>query len=137
MNELEDGTVATIEFGKIQSAAKSAHPIIPVVLQHAETLQVLFVGFANRQAVEETLASGHATLWSTSRDELWRKGATSGDVLHVEDIRINCEQNSLLYLVRPERGGACHTKNAEGHTRPSCYYRRLVDLDALEFVAAP
>jgi phosphoribosyl-AMP cyclohydrolase len=67
-----------------------------------------------------------AAFWSTSRDELWVKGATSGDTLQVVEVCVNCEQNSLLYLVRPLGAGACHTKTPDGQTRMSCYYRRIV-----------
>ena len=56
------------------------------------------------------------------------KGATSGDTLDLDDVRINCEQNSLLFLVTPRRKGACHTKDANGVSRVSCYYRRVVDV---------
>ena len=82
----------------------------------------------------ETLRRREAVLWSTSRDELWHKGATSGDVLELVEVRVNCEQNSLLYRVRPRTGGACHTRDAEGRARPSCYYRRLDGEDELSFV---
>ena len=74
-----------------------------------------------------TIKTGHATFWSTSRNELWEKGATSGDVLEIVEIRVNCEQNSLLYLVRPLGKGACHTKDKNGVARSSCYYRKLVE----------
>lgn len=128
MNDLEEGTEARLEFGKIQSAAaSSSRPLVPVVLQHADTLAVLYVGYADEEAVTETQRTGRATLWSTSRNELWRKGATSGDWLDVVDIRVNCEQNSLLYLVRPATGSACHTRDHNGIARSSCYYRRLSD----------
>ena len=60
---------------------------------------VLFIGYANEEALETSLRERIAVLWSTSRNELWRKGATSGDVLELAEIRVNCEQNSLLYLV--------------------------------------
>jgi phosphoribosyl-AMP cyclohydrolase len=73
-------------------------------------------------------------LWSTSRNELWHKGATSGDTLDLVEVRVNCEQNSLLYRVRPSTGGACHTKDADGKARPACYYRRVSGPDSLEFV---
>ncbi len=82
------------------------------------------VAYANELALEETLKTRRAVLWSTSRNELWRKGETSGDVLELVDVRVNCEQNSLLYSVRP-RGGTCHTRDAEGNTRPNCYYRTI------------
>ena len=64
-------------------------------------------------------------LWSTSRRKLWIKGETSGDVLDLVEIRVNCEQNSLLYLVKPRRTGACHTRGPDGRTRRSCFYRAL------------
>jgi phosphoribosyl-AMP cyclohydrolase len=66
---------------------------------------------------------------------LWIKGKTSGDTLKVEEVRVNCEQNSLLYLVRMMGGGVCHTKDAEGKTRPTCYYRAIKG-GRLEFVEA-
>ena len=62
--------------------------------------------------------------WSTSRNELWEKGKTSGETFDLVEVRVNCEQNSLLYIVRPRRGGICHTKNAKGEPR-NCYYRTL------------
>ena len=75
--------------------------LLPVVTQDLHTKEVLILAFANREAFEETLRSGYATYWSRSRRELWKKGMTSGDMLRIEEIRINCEQNSLLYLVTP------------------------------------
>merc|ERR1711924_450364 len=61
----------------------------------------------------------------TSRNELWVKGATSGDTLDLDDVLINCEQNSLLCKVTPRRKGACHTKDFAGNSRVGCYYRRV------------
>jgi phosphoribosyl-AMP cyclohydrolase len=99
--------------------------LLPVVTQDARTREVLILAFANREAFEETRRSGHATFWSRSRNELWKKGLTSGDMLRVEEIRLNCEQNSLVYLVTPLGRGACHAKQADGTPHRSCYYRRL------------
>jgi phosphoribosyl-AMP cyclohydrolase len=124
MNPLEEATRLELDFGKIAKAAATGAQLVPVVLQHADSAEVLFVGFANQLALRETLARRQAVLWSTSRNELWHKGATSGDVLDLVEIRVNCEQNSLLYRVRP-RGGVCHTRSADGRTRTHCYYRRL------------
>ena len=124
MNPLEEGTGLTLDFQKLRKVAETEQAVLPVVLQHADSGEVLFVGYANELALRETLASRNAVLWSTSRNELWHKGATSGDVLDVIEIGVNCEQNSLLYRVRP-RGGVCHTKSADGKTRPTCYYRRI------------
>ena len=130
--ELEEGTRLTLEFDKLGRIGARGQRVVPVVLQHADTGAVLFVGYANREALRETLRRREAVLWSTSRDELWHKGATSGDVLDLVDVRVNCEQNSLLYRVRP-RAGVCHTKDpATGKTRPGCYYRKLVDAETLE-----
>ncbi len=101
--------------------------LVPVVTQDARTRDVLILAFANREAFEETRRSGYATYWSRSRDELWKKGLTSGDLLRVEEIRINCEQNSLLYLVTPQGRGACHAKRPDGSPHATCYYRRIQD----------
>ena len=99
--------------------------LLPVVTQDARTKDVLILAFANREAFEETRRSGYATFWSRSRNELWKKGLTSGDMLTVEEIRVNCEQNSLVYLVVPQGKGACHAKKPDGAPYPSCFYRRI------------
>lgn len=125
MRAVEEDTSLALDFGKVQSAAESSAQLLPVVLQHADTHDVLFVGYANQEALRESLSSKRAVLWSTSRNELWRKGATSGDWLDVVDVRVNCEQNSLLYIVRPRSGGVCHTKNQAGQARSTCYYRSI------------
>jgi len=135
MNPLEDGTDVAIDWTKARQVAAIATDVIPVVLQNADSGDVLFVGYANQAAVEATLDERIAVLWSTSRNELWRKGATSGDVLRLVDVRVNCEQNSLLYRVVPEQGGACHVRDESGATRAQCYYRELVDLTTLGFVS--
>jgi phosphoribosyl-AMP cyclohydrolase len=108
--------------------------LIPVVTQDFHTKEVLILAFANREAFEETRRSGFATYWSRSRKELWKKGLTSGDMLKMEEIRINCEQNSLLYLVTPQGKGACHAKKADSSSYVSCYYRRIQEDGTLEFV---
>ena len=136
MNPLEEGTELTLDFQKLRRVAETGEAVIPVVLQHADTGAVLFVAYANQLALSETLKTGTAVLWSTSRRELWRKGDSSGDVLELVDVATNCEQNSLLYRVRP-RGGVCHTRDADGETRSTCYYRRLTeDGEGLQFVDA-
>ena len=124
-NELEEGRALTLDWDKLAKLGARGQRVVPVVLQHADTGDVLFVGYANDQALRESLARRQAVLWSTSRDELWHKGATSGDWLDLVEVRVNCEQNSLLYRVRPRAGGACHTRDASGNTRPACYYRRI------------
>jgi phosphoribosyl-AMP cyclohydrolase len=135
MNALEEGVELRLDWDKLEKIAARRQAVVPVVLQDADSGDVLFVGFANHEALHETLRTRRAVLWSTSRDELWRKGDSSGDVLDLVDVRVNCEQNSLLYRVRPRAGGACHTRDpATGKTRRGCYYRRVASPEALEFV---
>ena len=135
MNILEEGKALTLDFKKLRKGAETDQDVIPVVLQHAENGAVLFIGYANDLALRETFKTRQAVLWSTSRNELWRKGATSGDVLDLIDVRVNCEQNSVLYRVIPRRGGVCHTKDATGQARQTCYYRSTTAMDLeLEFV---
>ena len=82
--------------------------LIPVVVQDRETKDVLMVGFTNREAVELTLRTGTAWFWSRSRKELWNKGGTSGNFLHVKKIVADCDTDTLLYMCVPD-GPTCHT----------------------------
>lgn len=130
-HDIEEGLEVRLDFDKLGKIGRAGQLVVPVVLQDAESGEVLFLGYANEEAYRETLARRSAVLWSTSRNELWHKGATSGDVLELVDVRVNCEQNSLLYRVRRATGGACHTKDpATGAARPGCYYR-VVETPAL------
>lgn len=108
--------------------------LIPVVTQDARSKDVLILAFANREAFEETRKSGYATFYSRSRKELWKKGLTSGDLLKVEAVLVNCEQNSLVYQVTPEGKGACHVKKEDGLPYSSCYFRKILDDDTLETI---
>jgi phosphoribosyl-AMP cyclohydrolase len=132
--ELEEGTTVSLDFAKLQKISERRQHVVPVVLQHADTKEVLYLAYANELALAESLKTRRAVLWSTSRNELWRKGESSGDVLELVDVRINCEQNSLLYVVRPVKKGCCHTKDARGETRETCYYRRLESAEAAAFL---
>ncbi len=82
--------------------------LVPVIAQDAAKGDVLTLAYANREAVEKTLASGEAHYYSRSRSELWRKGATSGNTQKVVEVRLDCDGDALLYMVEP-RGPACHT----------------------------
>lgn len=108
--------------------------LLPVVTQDTKTKEVLILSFVNKEAYEETVRSGYATYWSRSRNELWKKGLTSGDMLHINEIRVNCEQNSFLFLVTPEGKGACHAKKESGLPYYSCYYRRINEDGTLQIV---
>ncbi len=103
--------------------------LVPVVAQDVNTGEVLTVAYANREAVEKTLEGGEAHYYSRSRDELWRKGATSGNTQRVAEVRSDCDSDALLYRVEP-LGPACHTGER------SCFFTTLagegvgVDVDA-------
>ncbi len=124
MKELEEGGKLTLDFAKIAKVAKVSPDVIPVAVQHADTGEVILVAYTNELAMKKTLESRTLVLWSTSRNELWEKGKTSGETFELVEARVNCEQNSLVYRVRPRRGAICHTKNKRGEPR-NCYYRRI------------
>ena len=130
--QLEESTALHLDFEKLRKVAQTDHPVIPVAVQDVDSKAVLLIGYVNDKALHYALEHRVATFWSTSRTELWIKGATSGDVLELIDVRVNCEQNSLLYLVRLKGGGACHTRE-NGQSRYGCYYRSFID-DRLTFV---
>ena len=108
--------------------------LLPVVTQDYHTKEVLILSFVNKEAFEETIRSKYATYWSRSRNELWKKGLTSGDMLRIEEVRINCEQNSFLFLVTPEGKGACHAKKEGGLPYHSCYYRKIENDGSLTII---
>ncbi len=94
--------------------------LIPAVVQDAKTRAVLMLAYMNAESLQKTLESGETWFWSRSRQELWHKGGTSGNIQKVLEIRYDCDADTLLVLVEPA-GPACHT----GAT--SCFYRNLVN----------
>jgi phosphoribosyl-AMP cyclohydrolase len=92
--------------------------LIPLVVQDAENEDVLMLAWANREALERTLAEGRMVYWSRSRQELWRKGDTSGHVQRLVELRVDCDEDVLLARVHQE-DAACHTGER------SCFFRRL------------
>jgi phosphoribosyl-AMP cyclohydrolase len=93
--------------------------LLPVIVQCAETGEVLMLAYMNPEAYARTLESGEAHFWSRSRGSLWRKGATSGHIQKVRALRLDCDSDALLLLVEQVGGAACHTG------RRSCFYREL------------
>ncbi|QSG13316.1 Phosphoribosyl-AMP cyclohydrolase [Halapricum desulfuricans] len=91
---------------------------LPAVAQDADSGEVLMLAYVTPEALERTRETDRAHYYSRSRDELWEKGATSGHTQHVEEIRVDCDGDALLYLIDQE-GGACHT----GYH--SCFYRTI------------
>ena len=92
--------------------------LIPVVVQDAKTKEVLMLAYANEDAIRKTIETGYAHYWSRSRNKLWMKGETSGNFQRIVEIRVDCDNDALLYLVE-QKGVACHTGNY------SCFYRKL------------
>lgn len=95
--------------------------LVPVIAQDRGSGRVLMLAWMNREALAATAAEGRAVYWSRSRQRLWRKGETSGHVQQVHEIRVDCDQDTVLLSVTQGGGIACHTG------RVSCFYRRLKD----------
>ena len=91
----------TIDFKKMDG-------LVPAIVQDAQTLRVLMLGFMNEEASNRTVETGKVTFWSRSRNALWTKGETSGNFLHVVEILNDCDQDTLLIKARPD-GPTCHT----------------------------
>jgi phosphoribosyl-AMP cyclohydrolase len=93
--------------------------LLPAIAQAADTGEVLMLAYMNQEAWEATLKTGRATYWSRSRQEIWVKGLTSGNVQVVKEIRIDCDDDTILLKVEQLGGAACHT----GHK--SCFYKQV------------
>lgn len=110
----EEGTVLAPRFDK--------NGLITALAVHAETKEVLMLAYMNAEALEKTITTKEAHYWSRSRQELWHKGATSGQVQKVVEIRVDCDQDAIQMTVMPQgNGGACHV----GYR--SCFFRKLED----------
>ena len=124
MNPLEEGQELQLDFNKLTKAVANCRGIVPVAVQNADTGEVILLAYTNQQAFQLSLQERRLILWSTSRNELWEKGKTSGETFDIVEAFVNCEQNSILYKVRPRRGGICHTRNRANLPR-NCFYRRI------------
>ena len=109
--QLEEGREFTPRFGD--------HGLIPAIVTDAEDGSVLMFAHMNAEALRLTLETGEAHFWSRSRQSLWRKGETSGNILRVQEIRTDCDQDVLWVRARLDGGAACHTG------RRTCFYRRV------------
>lgn len=98
--------------------------LVPAVVQDHDSLDVLMVAWMNAESLAATLDEGRTVFWSRSRQALWRKGETSGDVQLVRDLRVDCDADTLLVLVDQQGAGACHTGSR------TCFFRDLDDLVA-------
>ena len=92
--------------------------LVPAIAQDADSKEILMLAYVSPDALDKTIETGRAHYYSRSREELWEKGATSGHTQQIREVRVDCDADTLLYLVDQE-GGACHT----GHE--SCFYRTI------------
>ena len=106
----------------IQSLKFDSTGLIPAIVQDADTNQVLMMAYMNLQSLRLTLEKRETYFWSRGRKELWHKGATSGNIQRVVEVRVDCDADTLLILVHPE-GPACHTGEQ------SCFYRNMENED--------
>jgi len=107
-----------LEHGDVLSPRFDANGLIAAIATHADTGEVLMFAWMNAEALQRTLTTGEAHYFSRSRNELWHKGATSGQIQQVAEVRIDCDQDAVWLKVRPQGdGGACHTGAR------SCFYR--------------
>jgi phosphoribosyl-AMP cyclohydrolase len=105
----------------IDDVVFDADGLVPAIAQDAETGDVLMMAWMNAESLERTLAEGRMVYWSRSRQELWRKGDTSGDAQHVREAFYDCDGDTLLFKIHQDGKGACHTGER------TCFYRRLGD----------
>lgn len=120
--ELEEGTTLNLQF-------KKAKGLLPVVVQESKTGDVLMLAYTNKEALHYSIKHKRAAFWSRSRNEVWVKGETSGNKLFIDEIRVDCDQDAVIYKVKLEGEGVCHTKNKHSTHRKSCFYRSL-DFDS-------
>ena len=118
MNQLEEGVNLLLDFGKLADAAK-IDGLLPCAVQDMDTGDVILIAYVNALALRRAVATRTAVFWSTSRNALWEKGKTSGETFELVKVLVNCEQNALVYRVKPRRGGICHTRNRQD----ACFYR--------------
>jgi len=96
-----DQNITNIDFSK-------GNGIVPVIVQDANTKEVLTLAYSNKESLERTLSTGNSWFWSRSRKKLWMKGEESGNTQKVREVLVDCDSDALIYLVEPA-GPACHT----------------------------
>jgi phosphoribosyl-AMP cyclohydrolase len=114
----------------MRTPSKPEEPLMLAIAQDVETREILMAAFANRAAIEATLRKGKATFFSRSRGP-WTKGETSGNSLLLEEMLTDRAQEAVIYVVRKEKGGACHSNKKDGEPRTSCFYRTVSNLGLL------
>lgn len=122
MGMIEETDELMLDFDKL-AKIDPANRVIPVAVQNIDTKEVILIAYVNETALKESIEKRKVILWSTSRNKLWFKGAESGNTFTLHHIYVNCEQNSLVFLASPDKGGICHTSH--NGVPNNCYYREL------------
>lgn len=130
MGLIEETNELMLDWNKIGSISEE-NKVIPVAVQNYNTKEVILVAYVNEEALKESIRLRKAVFWSTSRNKLWFKGAESGNTFTLKHIFVNCEQNSLVYQVTPDKGNICHT--SYNGVANNCYYREL-DMDSMKLI---
>lgn len=130
MGMIEETDKLMLDWNKI-SGMDRENKVIPVAVQNSLTKEVILIAYTNEEAFLETVRTKKLVLWSTSRSKLWFKGAESGNTFTVVNIFVNCEQNSLVYQVTPDKGNICHT--SYNGVSNNCYYREL-DMNTMKLI---
>ncbi len=130
MGMIEETNELMLDWEKINSISAENH-VIPVAVQNILTKEVILVAYTNEEALMESIRLKKAIFWSTSRNKLWFKGDESGNTFTLNHIYVNCEQNSLVYQVTPDKGNICHT--SYNGVANNCYYREL-DMETMKLI---
>lgn len=130
MGLIEETNELMLDWNKL-CGISGENKVIPVAVQNFYTKEVILVAYVNEEALLESIRLKKAVFWSTSRKKLWFKGAESGNTFTLCHIFVNCEQNSLVYQVTPDRGDICHTSfNGKPN---NCFYREL-DMKSMKLI---
>ncbi len=108
-----------LETGSMLAPRFNADGLLSAIVQEHSSGEILMLAHMNAEALQKTIETRQAHFWSRSRQELWLKGATSGNILYVQDILTDCDQDAVLLKVKLQGSGACHTG---AH---SCFYRKI------------
>lgn len=122
MGLIEETNELMLDFEKLNKISPENH-VIPVAVQNMLTKEVILVAYVNEEALKKSIELRKAVFWSTSRNQLWFKGQESGNTFTLHHIFVNCEQNSLVFQVTPDKGNICHT--SYNGVANNCYYREL------------
>ena len=128
-SSIENTNILKLDFMKLNTFFDKN--VLPVAVQNAITHEIILIAYTNEFAFNETIKQQKAIFWSTSKNELWYKGQESGNTFTIQSIYVNCEQNSLVYKVIPDKGNICHT--TRNGIANNCFYRK-VDLATLDLI---